>query len=349
MSQARIRAFVRHFPENGMKLLLEHPGNVEDLLRLTGTELADLIDFRRLKRDPTTYVERDYRHVESDLVLVAPLKGARSQGKHRKVLIYVLIEHQSEADVLMPFRLIEYVVMIYKSQLRAWARKHGALAGFRFQPVLPIVFYTGTRPWDAVGRLVDLVELGRRFERFIPIQEPLFVNLPALPAARLETEGGYFGWVLRLVQDRHARPEKFEELLERVVEHLEQITGDERLRWLELLSYVHALVYHERNDAEIAGYQRLIEASVETDSHRKEVAEMGKTCAEVLQEKGMKKGELRALRRNLVELLQERFGELPKDVTDTIKATTRVRQLEKWLKGTVKAKSLEELEIAPTS
>jgi hypothetical protein len=34
----RVRDFARRFPENGMKLLLEDPRNVQDLLRLTGTE-----------------------------------------------------------------------------------------------------------------------------------------------------------------------------------------------------------------------------------------------------------------------------------------------------------------------
>jgi hypothetical protein len=40
----------------------------------------------------------------------------------------------------------------------------------------------------------------------------------------LESQGGYFGSVLRLVQ------------------HLEAMPDAERLRWLELLSYIMALV-----------------------------------------------------------------------------------------------------------
>src|SRR5262245_6606255 len=144
MARARIREIVRQFPQNSMKLLLEHPRTVRDLLRLTGTSLLKRIDFTRMRRDPTTYVERDYRHVESDIVLTAPLKSRKRRRSRRTIWIYILIEHQSELDPLMPFRVLEYVVMIYKAQLREWAKSHDTFTGFRFQPVLPIVFYTGT-------------------------------------------------------------------------------------------------------------------------------------------------------------------------------------------------------------
>ena len=59
--------------------------------------------------DPTTYVQRDYRHLESDLVLQVPVKTG---GKPRRILLYILIEHQSEPDRFMPLRVLEYVALI---------------------------------------------------------------------------------------------------------------------------------------------------------------------------------------------------------------------------------------------
>ena len=96
----------------------------------------------------------------------------------------------------MLFRVLEYEVQIYKSQIRDWAKQHASLAGFRLQPVLPVVFYTGLRPWDGLGTLTDLMELGEQFRRRTPQLEPLFINLAALPPVQLEEEGGFFGWVL---------------------------------------------------------------------------------------------------------------------------------------------------------
>src|SRR5262249_2527713 len=111
-------------------------------------------------------------------------------------------EHQSEPDELRPLRVLDYLVQIYKSQLRDWLQTHGSARGIRLLPVLPVVFYTGTRTWQSVGQLSGLVELSAVFGQRIPALEPLFINVGAVEPARLEAEGGFFGQVLRLVVRR---------------------------------------------------------------------------------------------------------------------------------------------------
>src|SRR5258708_3377951 len=66
MTEARVLEIIRHFRENGLKLLLQHPGNARDLLALSGTSLLDRIDFARMTVDPTSYIASDYRHLASD-------------------------------------------------------------------------------------------------------------------------------------------------------------------------------------------------------------------------------------------------------------------------------------------
>jgi hypothetical protein len=80
MPDARIREIVRHFPENGMKLMLENPSNARDLLLLSGTRMVELIDCDHLTRVKTTFVKRDYRHIEADVVLSAPLRPKKGTG-----------------------------------------------------------------------------------------------------------------------------------------------------------------------------------------------------------------------------------------------------------------------------
>jgi hypothetical protein len=172
----RLRLLIRHFHENGLKWVLENPANVRDLLQLLHVQLLPRIDFTQMAVVPGRFVERDFRHVESDLVLRAPLRP-RSGNKSRHLLLYLLIEHPSEPDPLMPLRVLEYVVMIYKRQLREWFQEHGNLDHCRLQPVLPIVLYTGTRTWDQLGALADLVELGDELRERIPQLQPLFLNV----------------------------------------------------------------------------------------------------------------------------------------------------------------------------
>ena len=250
---------------------------------------------------------------------------------------------------MMAFRVLEYVVQIYKAQAREWRRRHRSFAGLRLHPVLPVVFYTGTRRWDALGRVADLIDMGEQFTPVIPEIDPLFLNLSAIPAGQLETAGGFFGWVLRLIQDRHARPAQFQEALRRAVEHLEAMPASERLRWLELLSYVHALVYHERNPAEHRALQEEIEASVRTDELRQEVSAMGRTIADDLIAKGRKKGrkeeQVRSRRQILLNLLRSRFGELPRETRAAVEANKSVPELDAWLERFATAVTLEDIGI----
>lgn len=347
MKRSRWKQIVRQFPQNGMKLLLEDSRNVRDLLALTPSDLPALIDFDRLALVRTTFVARDFRHIEADVVLTAPLRVRRGAHRRRVVWVYLLLEHQSEPDALMPIRLLDYVVQIIKAQMRAWSKEHGSFAGFRVQPVLPVVLYTGTDRWNSLGRLVDLVELGDRFRRVIPDFEPIFLNLPALPPEQLKTVGGYFGRVLQLVQRRKARLPEFRQRLEEAVQALEDMPQVERLRWLDFLSYIHALVYHERMETEHRGLQETIEASVQTDPYRQEIYAMGRTIAEALQEKGRRKEAVRARQQTLLRQLRTRFGELPEATAALVEANRDVHQLDTWLDRIVVARTLNDIGIQP--
>src|SRR5690242_17778095 len=121
MKRSWQRALVRRFPENGIKLMLENPGNVRDVYALTDEEVVPLIDFSRARAVRSTFVARDYRHIESDLILTAPY---RPEGVLRRLWLYLLIEHQSEPEALMALRLHEYVIQLFKMQQREWLKDH---------------------------------------------------------------------------------------------------------------------------------------------------------------------------------------------------------------------------------
>jgi predicted transposase YdaD len=351
----RIREIIRQFPQNGIKLLLEDRHNTEDLLHLTGSDLVELIDCRRLELVRTSFVARDYRNVEADLVLRAPVRSRRRGLKH--IWIYILIEHQSEPDELMLLRLLDYVVQILKYQVREWQRRHGSRRRVRLQPVLPLVFYTGTKQWESVGRLKDLMELGERFAPVTPHLEPLYLNLGAISAERLKSAGGSFGQVLRLVQRRKALPEEFRTLLAEVLRNLEAMPARQRLRWLELLSYLRALVYHERSDEEQAPLGEAIEAAVRTAQQREGVLDMFRSGADVLKEQGRKEGrkkgrdegrregELHGRRQALLLQLRTRFKDLPLEMVTRVEQTKDIEQLDTWLERFATATTLADIGI----
>ncbi len=343
MTSPRLREIIRQFPENGLKLLLHNAANVRDLLQIAGSELVDALDFSRMKIDPTSYVAGDFRHVESDLVVTIPFR--RSRGRPRRpVILYVLIEHQSEPDSLMIFRVLDYMVQIWKGQVRAWGQRHNSLRGIRLQPILAVVFYSGSRRWESLGTLDDLIEQAGAFKTTTPKLEPLFVNLPALAAHELESHGGFLGWVLRLVQQRGAGSDVFQSLLQRVLDQLDEMPDEERLRWLELLSYIHALIYHVRPGEEHQDLQRLIEKTVSGEQDQQEVSEMKRTIADMFRDEGA----TQAKRDVLLRLLRRRFGKLPRATEEVIKRMEDTNRLDAWLDACVTVESLADMSIEPT-
>jgi hypothetical protein len=341
MRPHRIEDFARQFPDNGMKLLLQGPLNVRDALRIARYPNVNAIDYEHLKVDPTTYVQRDYRHVESDVVLHGPLR------RKQNLFIYILIGHQSEPDLLMPFRALDYTMPIHRSQMRKWGQAHPSYKGFAFQPVLPVVFYTGTRRWRGVGQMADLIAGGADLAGLAPTLQPLFLPLRDTPDAQLVSDGGFFGQVLRLVKQRNARGPAFRTLLGQVVGELEKMPDAERLRWLDLLSYIHALVYHERAPAERESLNTHIARSVKTDPHRQEVNTMKKSIADVLKEEGRNEERLVSRRTTLLRLIRRQFGEPPANVIAAIEACADVAQLDTWTDKILSARKLADLGLEP--
>ncbi len=345
-SRKRLNLLVRNFHENGLKFMLENPGNVRDLLQLLGVELLPRIDFARMQVVPGRFVQREFRHVEADLVLQAPLRPEPGSGQ-RRILLYILIEHQSELDHLMPLRVLEYVVLIYKRQLRLWERQHGNLDHCRLQPVLPIVLYTGTRTWDRLGGVRELVELGDELAERVPELQPLFLNVGQTSAEAL-AQGGPFGLLLLLLaQQRRVRLPVFEQTLREVVQGLEALGEQDRARWLELLSFIESPIYNEREESEREPLVEKAAGSVQNDARRQEVIDMGRTIADALRdegrEEGRQEGELRTQRRLLVRMLRNKFGRIPAAVVRRIEATERLALLDQWFDQATTANTLNEV------
>jgi hypothetical protein len=148
-----------------------------------------------------------------------------------------------------------------------------------------------------------------------------------------------------LVQRREARPQEFRDLLHRVVDHLETMPAAERLRWLELLSYLEATVYHDREQAEHEGLRDLILASVRTDEHRREVQAMRRSMADVDRERWGKEGAVLALRKALLRQLRGRFGKVPKSVERAVNATDDLARFDTWLDRVLTAPTLDDVGI----
>src|SRR5690348_8606484 len=111
---------VRQFASNGFKFLFQQGENVADVLRWRVPKVAGRIDLAQLKVEPETFVAPGFTQLESDVLLRAPFRKRTSAGEI--IEVFVLLEHQSEPDELMVFRVLRYVVLIYERQMSDWQK-----------------------------------------------------------------------------------------------------------------------------------------------------------------------------------------------------------------------------------
>jgi hypothetical protein len=136
-----------------------------------------------------------------------------------EVLIYILVEHQSEPDVSMGFRMLFYMTQIWDTQRREWERDDVPKSQWNFRPILPVLFYTGKSSWDTPISIKDAMkQLPKPLERFVPGHDMLFLNLKATEK-QIACEHS-FGWILRVIQQENASTKELVRELNLAIENL---------------------------------------------------------------------------------------------------------------------------------
>jgi hypothetical protein len=328
-----VAPLVRQFASNSFKFLFQRGDNVADLLRWRVPHLARRVDLGQLTVEPETFIAPSFTQLESDVLLRAPFRK-RSEGE--LIEVFILLEHQSEPDELMVFRVLRYVILIYERQMATWLQRHTNLRGFRFHPVLPIVFYWGTRSWPALTPMPALVHQGELFGRQLPALEPVFIDLARVDTGELHKQAGIIGWVLWLVQQRRLGTAGFQDVLRQVVQRVDSLPGGQHERWEQLLWFAHGLVYHEREPGEREQCADFIRGAVRT-SRQAEVTSMSKTIAEAIREEEKRDAVLLVLR--------ARFKTIPAAIEAKIQATDDRHQLDAWLKQGATVRKITDIDF----
>src|ERR1700710_51934 len=90
---------IREFNDRGTLWLLEDPAFLQDFLRILDASLAENLDFAQAQRINRNFIAADLLKSESDLIYRVPYRSGESE-----VLVYVLLEQQTQSDGLMSFR-----------------------------------------------------------------------------------------------------------------------------------------------------------------------------------------------------------------------------------------------------
>ena len=273
-----------HFSDRSVRWLLEDKENVKGLFEILASELVDLIDFDQLALQNTTFLSSKLKEQESDMIFSVPFKRGEEKDE---LLIYILIEHQSEVDISMGFRLLFYMMHIWDGQRQKWLADGVPKSEWRLRPILPIVFYSGERRWDVPLSVTSIMDIPDVLNRFIPEFDKLFLNVKEIDSAKLTKTGHPFGYLLTVLKNEQSDKKIIIEALTEAIAYLNTLESAEAEQRKRILHYFVMLIANRRPPDE----QNELISLVHQQSNEKEVEIMAKSMIDVtLERRGQRRG-----------------------------------------------------------
>jgi hypothetical protein len=333
---------VRKLPDHLFRQTLKHPANLRAFLEEAVPHLAPGFDCPRARLMEREFPLDDWRNREADLPFEIPY---RTGSEEVLALVCVLIEHQSDTDLVMPLRMLYFAVVYWERQWHEWERQPRPKPALNLRPVLPIVLYTGGVPWGSNRTLADLLGEPAAFHAYAPAWQPLFWNLADQSPEALLDSGREWLQALAVIRAEGAATEAFAAVYEEALRRLEALAGRDHVQWYDLLRAILTWAAARRPKAERTRWLEAAKASQADAARRQEVQTMGQTIAEALIEEGIEKGQLLNARTVLRDLLQAHFGSLPEPLLRRIEAATDLQRLRAAILTVSSLKTLDELQL----
>ncbi|MDR3335960.1 MAG: Rpn family recombination-promoting nuclease/putative transposase, partial [Treponema sp.] len=172
---------IYHAKDNSFKQIL---GNnqlfvefLKDFIPRTSSGMSDILkdispeDIEDLKE---RFIPLFEEARDSDTVKRVSLKN------HPPLFVIAIVEHESAVNFRSSFKMLQYITLVldfYEKEANAADSGASLRKGFRYPPVLPVVFYDGTGPWTAETNFLKRTALNDVFEKYIPKFEYEVVSL----------------------------------------------------------------------------------------------------------------------------------------------------------------------------
>jgi hypothetical protein len=332
----------RDLADRILRQTLPYPAHLRALLQQVVPDLAAGFDCDRARPLDRELWLKDWRRREADLPFEIPY---RTGVEEILALVYVLIEHQSNTDPLMPLRMLFYAVAYWEVQWKKWEELKPPKLPLRLHPVLPIVLYTGAASWGSNRNLADLLGEPAAFHAFAPTWQPLFWNLSERTPQALLDSGEQWLQMLAVMRATGVESAEFKLVFAEALKRMPIGSEQEMERWEALVRAIITWGQYRRPAAERESLKALAIAAYQTSPVlQRRVESMSQTIAESLIEEGIIKGQVLANRETLRRQLTSRFGPLPEALLRRIEAADSDR-LNAALDQIFQLKNLEELTL----
>ena len=338
-----LKTRVEQFPDRSAKWLLENTENLRGLLEIIASDIVECLDFSKVEIKRTTFIPDNLREQESDLVYLLPFRDKENTGAASEVLVYILLEHQSTVDRTMGFRLLFYMCQIWDSQRREFMAKNLSKREWRFQPIIPIIFYTGDQKWETFPSLETLMDLPEALNRFVPKFDALLLDVKREADETLLQSNHPFGWLLTVLKQETADTEAFLAALLRLGDYLRGLPEAERSLWQQTIYYLHLLIFYRRPIVERPVLDQIVSENHPFLDISEKEKQLMQSMAEHYLQQGIEQGETRTKREDILKLVQLRFHNVPEPLAEIIRRLDDRNWLEMLFEKAATTQTLEEL------
>jgi predicted transposase YdaD len=309
------------------KIMSHAPDAAKEIQSALTEPVAALIDWPHLQLQPVSFVTEELHSRHADLLYKTRLLDGED------VLIYILVEHQSRSDRFMAFRMLEYLVEIWRRHLGPDRDKHQSLP-----LVIPLVVHCNPRGWrwSAPTELSELIQVPAAMREALGAHLPRWRfyldDLNAIDTAALCARDLTPDVRVMLVLLKHAS--KNPHLIEVLTAHLPDLRTivegpDGQMRLTSIVTYLMTVNIGELTETDLEP------VIGQLGPPAKEVV---MTIAERLQARGKAEGRAETL----LEQLAVKFGPLPARVTAIVQAAD-LPQLREWTTRVLGANNLDDL------
>ena len=170
---------IRSKHDEFFKNMMRYPEMARDFFEThLSSSVSALIRFSTLKLENVSFVDEKLGKYESDLIF-----SVKREDTDKEAFLYLLAEHQSSPDALMPFRLIYYMMQFLK--LHVIQNEKSPLP---LPMIYPMIMYNGSGIWshdrDFFSLFGDMSELMRK----VFFNSSDFIDVGRLDEAGLHTK-----------------------------------------------------------------------------------------------------------------------------------------------------------------
>ena len=274
-----------------------------DAIALINKALNTQLEVQDIEKYNSSFINKVFQNREADIVY-----------KIKDRSIFILIEHQTKVDYLMPYRILEYEVAIMQSAIDLDKIKNKES---KIPLVIPIVLYTGNKKWNAKKYLEENQEKIEEIENGLGNYNLIDIN--EMTEKELLEDNSFISKMMLIEKSKNT--ENIVEILEKIV----KITKEEDK---DTLRRIISIILEEKIG--ITKAKELIEKMEGDEGNMLAVVDMIRRENQMYIEIGKKEGKIEGKKEGKKEgVKQGELKEKIKIVTNMLKEKFNIETIQK--------------------